>query len=235
MIKLDQVSKTFGKRKVLHEICLEIPQGKVISLLGPNGSGKSTLIKIILNLVRQDGGNVLIDEVDSRENRVRKELSYMPQVARFPENINALRLFELISELRGKRPDANELIEFFGIVEEVKKPLGTLSGGNKQKVSAVLSFLFDTSIIILDEPTVGLDPVSRVKFKERLMTEKQRGKTIFFTSHIMSDVEEVADELIFLLDGRVMFQGVPQTLLKTTQQPNLERAIATFIKNQGKQ
>jgi Cu-processing system ATP-binding protein len=234
MITLSQVSKKFGSRQVLSDISLEIPSGKVVSLLGPNGSGKSTLIKIILDLVKQNSGKITIDGLDSSQSDTRKLISYMPQVARFPENISAARLFKLISELRGVHPAIAPLIEYFGLNDEIMKPLGNLSGGTKQKVSAVLAFLFDTPVIILDEPTVGLDPVSRVKFKELLLNEKAAGKTIFFTSHIMSDVEEVADEIVFLLEGKIVFQGMPAALMEATKELNLERALATFIMHGGK-
>jgi Cu-processing system ATP-binding protein len=94
-----------------------------------------------------------------------------------------------------------------------------------------LAFMFDSPIIILDEPTVGLDPVSRINFKKLVLEEKAKGKTIFFTSHIMSDVEEVADEIAFLLDGKIVFQGDPELLKQQTGQPNLEHSIAAFLKS----
>jgi Cu-processing system ATP-binding protein len=229
MITLNSVSKSFRKNEVLKDICFTIDEGKVISLLGPNGSGKSTLIKCILNLVRPSSGEILINGFSSVDVEARNLISYMPQVAHFAENINAERLLKLIGELRGLHPDPAKLIDYFELADHMKKPLGELSGGTRQKVSAVIAFLFESPIIILDEPTVGLDPVSRVKFKQLVLEEKARGKTIFFTSHIMSDVEEVADEIAFLLEGRIVFSGQASTLLQDTGMPTLERAIAAFL------
>lgn len=233
MITLKSVAKRFGKNHVLRDIDFTIGEGRVISMLGPNGSGKSTLIKCILNLVRPNAGEIQVNGFNSTDVRARHMISYMPQIARFAENISAQRLFELIANLRGKECDASKLIEYFELEPHVNKPLGELSGGSRQKVSAVLAFLFDSPIIILDEPTVGLDPVSRVNFKNLVLEEKAKGKTIFFTSHIMSDVEEVADELAFLLEGKIVFEGEPDVLKQRTGQPNLEKAIAAFIKTNG--
>jgi len=230
MITLSSVSKNFGRNRVLKNIDLTIAQGSVISMLGPNGSGKSTLIKCILNLVRPTSGDITIKGFSSRDEASRRLISYMPQVARFAENISAMRLIRLVSDLRGTHPDPSGLIHYFELENHMEKPLGDLSGGTRQKVSAVLAFLYDSPIIILDEPTVGLDPVSRVNFKKLVLEEKARGKTIFFTSHIMSDVEEVADEIAFLLEGDIVFQGRPEMLMEVTHEENLERAIATFLK-----
>ncbi|MEZ4722352.1 MAG: ABC transporter ATP-binding protein [Flavobacteriales bacterium] len=234
MITLSSVSKRFGKNLVLDEIDFTIGEGRVISMLGPNGSGKSTLIKCILNLVRPNNGEIMVDMYRSTDVEARRLISYMPQVARFAENISAHRLFSLMGELRGDVRDPLELIRYFELEAHVEKPLGELSGGTRQKVSAVLAFLFDTPIIILDEPTVGLDPISRVNFKNLVLEEKAKGKTIFFTSHIMSDVEEVADELAFLLDGKIIFQGEPKAIMTQTDQPTLEKAMAAFLKSKLK-
>jgi Cu-processing system ATP-binding protein len=189
------------------------------------------MIKCLLNLVRPTKGSILINGFDSSDVEARRCISYMPQVARFAENISAIRLIDLVCTLRGVHPDPSKLIEYFELGEHMKKPLSDLSGGTRQKVSAVLAFLFDSPIIILDEPTVGLDPVARVNLKELVLEEKKKGKTIFFTSHIMSDVEEVAQEIAFLLEGQIVFHGDPATLIASTAQPNLEKAIAHFVKH----
>jgi len=231
MISLNAVDKRFGKNHVLKSLNFEVGEGKVVSMLGPNGSGKSTLIKCILGLVRPQGGTITVNGISSKNEAARKDISYMPQVAQFAENINAIRLIDLMCDLRGEHPSYAHLVEYFELEEHMHKPLGQLSGGTRQKVSAVLAFLFDSPIIILDEPTVGLDPVARVNFKQLVLEEKKKGKTIFFTSHIMSDVEEVADEIAFLLEGQIVYHGHPQALLTDTEQPNLERAIASLLKS----
>lgn len=229
MISLKKVSKKFRKNLVLDDINLEVNQGQVISMLGPNGSGKSTLIKCILNLVKPTTGEITIGGFSSTDIQARNLISYMPQIARFVDNISANKLFKLLSDLRGQHPDPTQLIEYFELESFVNQPLIELSGGTRQKVSAVLAFLFDTPIIILDEPTVGLDPVSRIKFKNLVLENKRKGKTIFFTSHILSDVEEVADEIVFLLEGKIIFKGDPQEIIASTNEPTLEKALASFL------
>jgi Cu-processing system ATP-binding protein len=231
MISIQGLTKHYGKTRVVENLDFEIGTGRVISMLGPNGSGKSTIIKCILNLVRPNAGTIEVDGISSKELESRRKIAYMPQVAHFAENISARRLIELISKLRNEYPDPRDLVEYFELSEHMTKPLSDLSGGSRQKVSAILAFLFDTPIIILDEPTVGLDPVARVNFKKLVLQEKVRGKTIFFTSHITSDVEEVADEIAFLLDGGIVFRGTTQELVSSTGERNLEHAIAKFIKN----
>ena len=119
-----------------------------------------------------------------------------------------------------------DLVALFGLEEFLPKKLGKLSGGTKQKVNLVLTFMFDSELIILDEPTNGLDPIAMIHLKDLIQTEKGRGKTILITTHIMSLVEEMAEDIVFLLDGKTHFRGSVETLLAQTEQLNLERAIA---------
>jgi Cu-processing system ATP-binding protein len=231
MITLTSVSKSFGRLQVLKGIDLVIPTGSIVSMLGPNGSGKSTLMKCIMGLVAPNDGTIEMDGTSALSHHSRKRISYMPQVARFPENISARQLFELIAELRNEPSDPEGLIAHFNLGDHASKPLGELSGGSRQKVSAVLAFLFDTDYIVLDEPTVGLDPISRLKFKELVRTKHAEGKTIFFTSHIMSDIEEITDQIVFLLEGSVIFNGQPSEILGSTGQRDLEHAIAHMLQH----
>ena len=121
----------------------------------------------------------------------------------------------------------------FGLNEFLNKKLGNLSGGTKQKVNLVLTFMFDSDLIILDEPTTGLDPIALIHLKNLIKKEKKLGKTILITTHIMSVVEELADEIVFLLDGKIYFKGSVEELKKQTSQTNLEHAIANLISKQN--
>lgn len=228
MITFENIHKSFRRLKVLNGIDFSIGEGKVVGMLGPNGSGKSTMIKCMLNLVRPSSGTIMVNGIPSRDVKAREAISYMPQVARFAENISARQLIRLIGNLRNDHANPADLIEYFELGDHMQKPLSELSGGTRQKVSAVLAFLFESPIIVLDEPTVGLDPVARVALKDLVLQEKAKGKTIFFTSHIMSDIEEVAEDIAFLLEGKIVFHGNPNTLMQQTGQPTLEKAIAQF-------
>ncbi len=208
MIRVENIEKSFRKLPVLKGVDLEMEKGKIYAFLGPNGSGKTTLLKSILGLVKPDKGTIFIDGKDIKQGwEHRRQIGYMPQVASFPDNLNVQELFKMISDVREMQVDYEELLSYFQLQEHLKAPLKTLSGGMKQKVNAILALMFDPEILIFDEPSVGLDPVSHLKLKQRILEERAKGKTILITTHILSEVEELADEIIFLLDGRIFFQG----------------------------
>ncbi len=232
MIRIEKLWKSFGRLDVLRDLDLQIETGSVTALVGHNGSGKTTLIKCILGLDRLSRGAVhfqgkqLNGEVDHRQM-----IGYMPQLARFPENLTAGEILDMISDLRGNPRDARtELIEYFGLQTELEKSVRVLSGGNRQKVSMVIAFMFDPEFLILDEPTAGLDPLASSLLKDRIQTDRDAGKTFLITSHMMSELEELADHIVYLHDGRIVYQGTILDLIADNQEPNLERAIARLMR-----
>lgn len=230
MITIEKLGKKFGKLVVLDELNLEIGSGGIFAILGPNGSGKTTLIKSILGMVIPEKGSISIagDRI-KREWSYRNEINYLPQIANFPPNLKVNELIRMVKDLRPKEANDQELIDLFGLAPFMDKKLGNLSGGTKQKVNIVLTFMFESDLIILDEPTTGLDPISLIHLKELIEREKKKQKTILITTHIMSFVEEVADEIVFLLDGRIYFKGSVDALKEHTEQEDLEHAIAKLI------
>ena len=236
MITIHDLTKRFGALDVLCGLDLEIQPGRVTGVVGPNGAGKTTLIKIILGLTRPDGGRVLMDgEPIGNDAAYRSRVGYMPQIARFPENLTGTELIAMVESLRGQQGEMREtgrdreLIERFHLALHLEKPLRTLSGGTRQKVNAVLAFLFDPDLLILDEPTSGLDPVASGILKEKVQEARDAGKTVIVTSHVMSELEEIADDIAFVLDGRVRFAGSVHDLKLHTRQLSLERAIAQMM------
>lgn len=231
MIEARGLSKRFGRLQVLDGIDLRIVRNRVTAIVGPNAAGKTTLIKTILGLTRPDAGAIVVDGADVRNSdSYRERIGYMPQIARFPENLTAAELFEMLKDLRGKQGVLDEeLIEAFALAGELQKPLRTLSGGTRQKVNAVMAFLFKPDLLILDEPTAGLDPVASGVLKEKIVAERDAGRTFVLTSHIMSEVEELADDVAFLHDGRIEFSGPVRDIKSLTRQTNLERAIAAMM------
>jgi len=231
MIKIECLHKKFGANQVLKGIDLEIKKGGIFAVLGPNGSGKTTLIKSILGMVIPNSGSIKIDESVVRNNwKYRSDINYLPQIANFPGNLKVKELINMIKDLRTrKKADDQYLIELFRLESYMDKKLSSLSGGTKQKVNLVLTFMFDSPLIILDEPTTGLDPISHIRLKELIKTEKTKGKTILITSHIMSFVEEIADEIVFLLEGEIYFKGSISQLKSKTEQPDFEHAIASIL------
>lgn len=232
MIKIENLYKAYKKNQVLKDINLELDSNKIIAILGPNGSGKTTLIKSILGLVIPQKGNIIFKGHSIiGEWEYRNEISYLPQIANFPENLKVSELIALVKDIRQQDVKEQSLIQYFRLEEELNKPLRNLSGGTRQKVNMVLAFMLDSPVIILDEPTVGLDPVAISRFKDLLKEEKAKGKLIIFTTHIMGLVQEIADEIIFLLEGDIYFQGSVEELINQNGSSKLESAITNLIEN----
>jgi len=230
MIEVKNLYKKFGKNEVLKGLNLSIEKEGIFTILGPNGSGKTTLIKSILGMVLPDSGEIVINEENVKKQwNYRFNIDYMPQIANFPTNLTVDELFDMIIDLRGSEKRKDELIKLFGLGEFIEKKLGNLSGGTKQKVNIVLSFMFDSPIIILDEPTTGLDPVSLIRLKDLIMSEKEKGKTILITTHIMDFVEQISDQIVFILEGVIYFRGTVNELKTKTNQESIERAIASIL------
>lgn len=230
MIIIKDLYKKFGKNEVLKGLDLEIGEGGIFAVLGPNGSGKTTLIKCLLGMVIPNKGTIsVMGENIKNDSSYRNKIDYLPQIANFPNNLRVKELIRMIKDLRGKVELDQELIRLFKLEPFLDKKLGNLSGGTKQKVNLVLTFMFDSPLIILDEPTSGLDPISLLRLKKLIQTEKEKGKTILVTSHIMSLVEEISDEIVFLLEGKIYFKGTITELKDKTNQPDFEHAIASIL------
>jgi len=236
MIDIKGLTKNYGRQHVLQGIDLRIAPGRVTAIVGHNGAGKTTLIKAILGLSRPDSGTLTFDGKPITDDPAyRARIGYMPQIARFPENLTGGELIDMIKDLRSDtvRHVDEELIGRFELGDELRKPLRVLSGGTRQKVNAVLAFLFSPDLLILDEPTAGLDPVSSSTLKDKILNARGEGRTFVITSHIMSELEELADDIAFLIDGRVQFSGQIHHLKVETKQLNLERAIAQLMRRSG--
>ncbi|MDX1671100.1 MAG: ABC transporter ATP-binding protein [Balneolaceae bacterium] len=231
MIDIQGLNKSFGNQRVLKDLTLQIPAGRATGLVGPNGSGKTTLIKNMLGLVKPDDGTIEIDGVQlNGYEEYRKKIGYMPQMARYPENMRVQEMINFIKKIRGVE-SANEqhFIETFDLQPELNKPLRELSGGTRQKVGATLALMFDSELLILDEPTAGLDPKASYRFKQLILDEKKRGKTILLTTHIMSEVEVMADYIIFIVEGEIRYHGSTEDLIKMKKEQRLEGAVAKMM------
>ncbi|SHF33587.1 Cu-processing system ATP-binding protein [Fodinibius roseus] len=231
MISINNLQKKFGARTVLQDMNLQIPAGQATGIVGPNGSGKTTTIKSLLGLVKPTAGEIYIDGKSIEgEWDYRRNIGYMPQVARYPENMTVGELLSFIKAMRGSRTERDsELLSYFNLESEVDKRMRALSGGMRQKVGAILAMMFDPQILIFDEPTAGLDPKSSVRFKQLVHEEKEQGKTVLLTSHIMSEIEELTDYLIFMVEGRIRYHGPMHELMKRQQEQRLESAVAKMM------
>lgn len=233
MIKIKNIRKRFKKLQALSDINAEFNKGQVISLIGPNGSGKTTLIKCILGLVKPDEGSIYFNEVAVAEKvEYRKYIGYMPQIGRYPDNMKIGQLFDMLKNIRkSEKPLDEELYYKFKLDTILDKSMKTLSGGTRQKVSAALAFLFDPEVLILDEPTAGLDPLASEILKDKIIAEKEKGKLILITSHILSDLEELTTDVVYLQEGKLIFFKTQDQLKEDTGEEKLSKAISSFMKN----
>jgi Cu-processing system ATP-binding protein len=234
MIEISGLNKYYSRNHVLKDISLEIREPGIYAVLGPNGSGKTTLLKSIIGLVLPKSGQVRVNDIPVEETHLyRRDISYLPQIARFPDNLRVYELIGLIKDIRNEDGDEQPLVELFQLQPEMKKKLGNLSGGTRQKVNMLLGFLFDTPIIVLDEPTISLDPVALAKFKNIISEKRAAGKIILYTTHIMSLVEEFSDRIILLMDGKIIFNGGLEEICHKSGKDSLENAIAYLVDKNG--
>lgn len=229
MISVDGVRKAFGSRAVLDGVSLTLLPGRILALVGPNGSGKSTLIKCLLGLTRPDAGVMRLDgspiDVDGR---YRGRIGYAPQAPHFPPHLTVGEIIEMLQALRPTDAVDMTMVETFGLRAEWGTPVGTLSGGWRQKVSLATAWLFRPDVFVLDEPTAGLDPVASVLFKQALRSARDAGRTLLITSHLLGELEDLADDVAFLADGRLRFAGPVTALLAETGMHRLEPAVAAL-------
>jgi len=238
MIRIKNIEKRFRKLQALNDINAEFHKGQVISLIGPNGSGKTTLIKSILGMVKPDSGCIYVDDKPiNGDPAYRGQIGYMPQIGRYPDNMQVGQLFGMMKNIR-KVPDTeldNDLLVKFNLVSIFEKPMRTLSGGTRQKVSAALAFLFNPNILILDEPTAGLDPLSSEMLKEKIMQQMKKNKLILISSHILSDLDEITSHVMYMQEGKMIFLKDINALRQETGENKLGKAIARVMRGGKKE
>lgn len=231
MISVNSISKKFGKQQVLKEFNINFEKGNSYAIMGPNGSGKTTLIKSILGMVLPDQGDILVDGNSIKgRNDYRHLIGYMPQIGRYPQNMKIGQLFAMMKDMRPEIKEYDlDLVEAFELEKIKDKAMGTLSGGTRQKVSAALAFLFNPEILILDEPTAGLDPIAVEILKSKIKKEREAGKLILITSHILSDLEELTNHAIYIFEGEVFFNDSIESLKDITSEEKFSPAIAKLM------
>ncbi|PZF74760.1 ABC transporter ATP-binding protein [Taibaiella soli] len=233
MIKIENLTKRYGKFYALNDISAAFYKGQTVSLLGPNGSGKTTLIKSILGLVIAESGVIKVNGHDVKKDWAYKaDIGYMPQIGRYPENMTIRQVIRMLKEMR---KDVNsydeELIERFSLRAIEHKTMKSLSGGTRQKVSACLAFLFRPNLLIMDEPTAGLDPVASEILKNKIALERDNGKLILITSHVISDLDEITSHVMYLQDGALVFYKTAEELRASTGEERLNKVIAAIMQN----
>ena len=235
MIRIENISKRFKKLQALDNISAEFQKGQVVSLIGPNGSGKTTLIKCILGMVKADSGAIHVNEMQiNGDPSYRSQIGYMPQIGRYPDNMKVGQLFKMLKNIRNNSLNELDLdlLISYQLKDIFEKPMRTLSGGTRQKVSAALAFYFNPDILILDEPTAGLDPLSSEMLKEKIIAEKNKNKLVLITSHILSDLDELTTHVMYMQEGKMQFLKDIETLHEETGETRLGKAIARIMKDE---
>ena len=233
MIKCQKVVKKYAGKLVLDKIELEIKQGEFFGLVGMNGSGKSTLIKAILDLISIDGGSISIQSRSHRMVNSRENIAYLPDRFSPPVHLRGKDFIQYMLRLYDNRCDQQQIDNLLDDLEldraAMQEPVNKLSKGMTQKLGLASCLLSGKSLLILDEPMSGLDPRARILFKKQLAKLKQQGATVFFSSHVLADVEELADTMAVLHNSRIYFSGTPESFKKQYHGENVEQAYMNCI------
>lgn len=220
----------------LNQVNLELSKGKSYALVGPNGSGKTTLIKSLLGLVVPSEGEIFFDGQSVKGQWMyREKIGYMPQIGRYPDNMKIGQVIDMMKNIRQSNQYDEELIESFGLDKMKDKTMRTLSGGTRQKVSAALAFLFPSPVLIFDEPTAGLDPIAVEILKEKIIREKTEGKLLIISSHIMSDLDDLTTDIIYLQDGNIPYNRSIEDIKDITGEARLGKALTKLLTSGNRQ
>lgn len=237
MIEVKNLTKKFYKFTALDDLNLSFTDGKSVALIGPNGCGKTTLIKCILGLNVIEDGDIHVNGKSVKEDFLyRENIGYMPQIGRYPENMTIEDTIKMIKDTRkiSENHLDTELLKDFELEKIYNKKMGTLSGGTTQKVSAVLAFIFNPKIIILDEPTAGLDPLASEILKNKIIKEKNKGKLIIITSHLLSELDDIVNEIIFMNESKIIVHQSVEDLMKETKTEKISESIVSILKEMKK-
>ncbi len=235
MIEIKEISKSFGKLTVLNNINLHLNPGQCIALIGPNGCGKTTLIKSILGMVLPNKGEILFQNKSIKKDiAYRSKIGYMPQIGRYPEHMTIGQILNMVKGIRNSNQILDtDLYQQFEIEKIIHKYMNTLSGGTTQKVSATLAFLFNPDVLILDEPTAGLDPLASEILKEKIIKERSKGKLILITSHLLSELDDLVSEVIFIQEGNLIFHKSVDALKSETGSDKISKSIIHVLKQKA--
>ncbi|SHN12797.1 ABC transporter ATP-binding protein [Flavobacterium xinjiangense] len=239
-LEIKNISKQYDKNKFgLQNFSMTIENG-ILGLLGPNGAGKSTLMKIIATISNPTSGQILLDGIDitKKPNQIRKILGYLPQDFGVYPNLNAYEFLEYIAAMKGiggtnLKDRISQLLEGVNLTDAAKKPIGTYSGGMKQRIGIAQVLLNDPKVLIFDEPTVGLDPEERVRFRN-LISDLANDCIVILSSHIVSDIETIADKVAIMQNGKLISQGYQQDIIDAVKNKVFELEIDKNALNEFK-
>jgi ABC-type multidrug transport system ATPase subunit len=216
-IDVNSLTKTYNGFTAVNNVSFSIQKGEIFGFLGPNGAGKTTTIKSILDLIHANTGTIKINGIDVRTNgkEAKKYIGYMPEKVAFYDNLTALQNLAFYAELKhASREECLHLIDEFGLGDAVKKRVGTFSKGMVQRLGMARAILGNPPILILDEPSGGLDPRGVVLIRDRILEMKKKGTTVFVSSHILSEIQEICDRVSIINKGIIVAQDTVEGLRK---------------------
>lgn len=232
-IKINNLHKSFGSKKVLDGIDIEVKKNEIFGFVGLNGVGKTTTIKILLDLLKQDEGEAHLFGQDVILPVSRKDIAYLPEKFHPSAQLKGVEFLKFVTGLHKKDLDlveAKKLAKILDLEEAaLNLKIGSYSKGMTQKLGLVGTFLSKAKLIILDEPMSGLDPIARINLKEQLVKCKKEGRSVFFSSHVLSDIDEICDRVAILNKAKLIFVGKPSEFKKQQKTTNLEKAFVTAI------
>lgn len=230
---ISTITKNYGTNRVLNDVSLSLEAGEIFGLIGLNGVGKTTLIKIVLDLSRADTGEALLFGESSIQAHARRNISYLPERFQPSRYLRGEEYLSLSLSYFGKpyieETAHKEAIALDLDIAALGRKVGSYSKGMGQKLGLIGAFMVEAPFLILDEPMSGLDPRARIKLKERLLAEKTAGRTVFFSSHILSDIDEICDRIGVIHDGKVIFVGQPAEFKKRYPTDSLEKSFLNSI------
>ncbi len=232
-LTIDAISKTYGVHAALKQASLSLVSGEIFGLIGLNGAGKTTMIKTVLNLIYPDHGRVEVFGHAAFEVEARKQYSYLPEKFQPSRYLRGIEYLELSLSYYGKtveKEHARAMCQALDLNPDVLEArVGSYSKGMGQKLGLAAALMIAAPLYILDEPMSGLDPRARIALKSELMKAKQAGSTIFFSSHILSDIDEICDRIGVIHQGEILYIGTPKDFKALYQDPSLERAFLQAI------
>jgi ABC-2 type transport system ATP-binding protein len=236
-LTIDAISKSYGKQKVLDGISFSLHAGEIFGLVGLNGAGKTTLIKILLDLATSDAGQARMFGEPSTTVKAREKLSYLPEKFSPSRYLKGYEHLALALSYYGKKLDrekARTLATALDLDPDVlDRKVGSYSKGMGQKLGLIGAFMVDQPFMILDEPMSGLDPRARIKLKKAMLQAKSEGKTLFFSSHILSDIDEICDRIGIIHDSKLVYLGTAAQFKPTFHEDTLEEAFLRAIGEKG--
>lgn len=205
MLEVVNIEKSYGNKKILHDISFSIEKGQIKALVGPNGSGKTTLMNTMTNLLKRDGGQVLVDGKDFKDEKIFNHISFFKDEKILDENLYGMDYLNYIKNVyKRTKDDLDRVIKEIGIESFVKSKTGSYSLGMKKKLMLAMDFLPQRDIILLDEPLSGLDPTSVIKMMALIKKKAKDGQGILISSHSLNDIDEITNNILFLKDGKIL-------------------------------